>query len=839
MTGMLPAACLLALASLYGTGAQLLHETSLSSRLRSKVPLSKDGQENIGSFQELDDSIDGSAEISEQNDVTLQNFLDGDLKTRWKAIAAVGNRYVNRRRSLPMWDNMTQQSVSDHKECFLDSNRRRMMDKDMWPYPEPSDWGTVECGHRRRFTRRRAFAVAPFADIQPFQMDPPSTFVSSLYLESGGRINTLATAEFNRRLQASVNPIVLRVCPTCDAFYKTVYYRRFTFLNNFEAYDYMTCNWNPQMNVAGTDYKIYSTLKDALNDESSWQACTNASAPGVGFPGDCGNQSEFMLRPLGQWSSIPSQNGVCSFKQGGQTNVQFYILEATADILARRPVDPTPDRMLAWFKSESLVPASPLNSTWMSSVNYFTSMSSSQTGTGKNWASPSDVGALTAVQDNNMKGLLPAGIINQGPSPTTNPSLNGASSPLTYISGSATDALRFGPLISKNFSVCALTRYTGTGTSRRILQGSDTNWLLGHYAGSVGVAHFDLWATPASRNQFSTKWLAICGTSQELYTYQGGGMDLSPVAVAQSLQINVGGCPACQGQTSSFGVAEVIVWDKALTDAEVQQAIAYLNWKLEAGTPPTPVWTMPPSSFVTFGDPQTLGFSPQLWFKSEMIGASGSATWPSVTGSRTINSSSATGLSFRSGSIGPNACKRGFGAASCVNYLEGLETSALTLMTSVSGIFTVCSVTRYLDTTTQRTILAGYTNTVLKDGQKYVHGHYNGNVGVAQHNSVWRTASSDRNPGSLHWVVLCGSNGGGGIYEGVIDVSVPTYFPTTGTPVPITLGINLFQGTTGSPVRSKFGLMEFMVWNSRLSDAQMVQVGQYLLWKLQNFNTNR
>jgi len=854
MAGMLPAACLLVLAFVDVSRAQLLHETSLSSRLRSKVPESfKDGIENIGSLEEIDDNIDETDATKIKTDVTLANFLDGSLRSRWQAISKVGNRYDNRRRNMPMWDNITQQSVSDLKECFLDSNRRRMMDQDMWPYPNPADWSDVECGHRRRYDRRRASATPNFADVQPFAIDPPSTFVSSLYLEPGGRIGSLDPDEFNRRLQATTNPIVLRICPYCDAFYKTVYYRRFTYLNNFEAYDYFTCNWNPNMNVAGVDFKIYSTLMDALNDRNSWQSCSNASGLGVGFPGDCGNQSEFMLRPLGQWSSIPA--GTCPFKQGGQTMVQFFILEATSDVLKRKPADPTSDQMLAWFRSELIPTTKPYF--WKSFFNYFTASSSSQNGAAAQNAAGgfnapgADYGGLSPTQDATIQGLLPLGQTSSG---TLNPSLYGASSPLTFIKGSRNDALRFGTIITKNFSVCALTRYTGTGgitntnfasydnndnlssasnfssvtgsstvaqSYGRILQGSDTNWLLGHYMGSAGVAHFDIWATPAVRNLYSTKWLAICGTANEATTFVGGGMDMSPVALAQALTINTGGCPFCSTQTSNFGVAEVIAWNKTLNDTEVQQAIAYLNWKLEAGTQ---VQSLAYPASLASSDPQSLGFPPQLWYMSEKIQTS---SWTSVSGDNTITSSSASGLRFNQAST----CGSGFGAASCVNYLTGTTASALTLMSGLSGIFTICSVTRYLDSAAQKTILAGYNAKSSTD--VYVHGHYSGNVGVAQYGGVWRTASSARNPGSLHWLVLCGSNGGGGVFDGIVDVSVPTYFPATGTPNSISIGVN--KG--GSWSASNFGLMELMVWNSQLSNSQMQQAAQYLLWKLQNFPT--
>lgn len=820
MVGMLPSACLLVWTlALVGTSRAQLHETSLSSRLRSKVPeFSKDTNGLIGSLEEIDAADGDTAEASSTSDVTLHNFLEGTLRTRWKAISSVGNKFDNRRRTLPMWDNITQTTVTDFKECFGNSDRRRMMDPDKWPYGSaspPPDWGDVECAHRRRYSRRRVSA-----DVQPHQLDPPSSFVSALYLEPSGRTYSVSANDFNQRLQRALNPIIMRLCASCNPFYKTLFYRRFTYLNNFEAYDYMACNWNPDKNQNGVDFKIYNLLADALNDVNPWQSCSNATGSGVGFPGDCGNQSEYMLRVGGQWNSIPT--GGCAFHEGGQTDVQFFILEANADVKARQPMAPTQDQMIAWFKSED-IQYSNTKFSWPSSVNFFTATSGN--------GSLTDPGSLKLTIDGNQRNTYnPDHTFIRGLLPDLEPThqLFGASNPVAYLSGSTSDKVKFGTIISKNFTVCAVTRYTGSTTSQcqRIMQGSDTNWLLGHYMGSTGVAHFDDWVTPAVRNQGSQKWVVMCGAASEAMTFVGGGLDLSPNSAAQALGINIdGGCKSCKGQNSDFGVMEVIAWNKTLNATEIRQAISYLNWRLEYGTGSAiepSMLTSPNMLSNPSVPPYALNFplNPTMYFSGRLGIRSGS--WQ-------ISSSVGGTITCTAGTCNDYRVLPGFGALNNVNFLQGDTTTKLTFPGSWTGAFTICSVTRYVSASDQQSILVSSTTSGVP---QIIHGHFQGNVGVAKYGTVDRTATS-RNLASQNWLVFCGGTGVGAILDGILDVSVPAVFPSTGL-TGVTLGIN----TAGIAYVSKFALTELMVWNRQLSLADMQTAALYLLWELSG-NTNR
>eukprot|EP01052_Picozoa_sp_SAG31_P075439 SAG31_NODE_34630_length_331_cov_0.668103_1_plen_109_part_11 len=65
------------------------------------------------------------------------------------------------------------------------------------------------------------------------------------------------------------------------------YMRRVTPLKaGMSIHKMMLDEWTDYGNVAGVDFRIYSTEEDARNDANPWQHC--AFTPDVGFPGSCG-----------------------------------------------------------------------------------------------------------------------------------------------------------------------------------------------------------------------------------------------------------------------------------------------------------------------------------------------------------------------------------------------------------------------------------------------------------------------------------------------------------------------------------------------------------------------
>lgn len=126
------------------------------------------------------------------------------------------------------------------------------------------------------------------------------------------------------------------------------------------------------------------------------------------------------------------------------------------DTVPPKPDDPPAEGMVSWFKSENA------GSTWPSSVGDFEGKALHKSVT-------REVGAGY-----------------------------GADRPVTYIKGREWMAYEFGKVIPTTFTLCSVTRYTGTvgiGEPRgRILQTKESNFLHGHWSDRINVVHYAKWS---------------------------------------------------------------------------------------------------------------------------------------------------------------------------------------------------------------------------------------------------------------------------------------------------------------------------------------------------------
>ena len=139
------------------------------------------------------------------------------------------------------------------------------------------------------------------------------------------------------------------------------------------------------------------------------------------------------------------------------------------------------EELYAWFKSSELGETGNGSSKWVSKVGDFTAQPTSGT-----------------VQTVTSTG-------------------HGASAPVRAIKGGASSAYTFGKILADKYTICSLTRYTGSN-KKRILKGSRTNWLHGHWNGKAGVAHYDGWlGSSPSRVTPVDDWVLLCGTSKPFF----------------------------------------------------------------------------------------------------------------------------------------------------------------------------------------------------------------------------------------------------------------------------------------------------------------------------------
>lgn len=98
--------------------------------------------------------------------------------------------------------------------------------------------------------------------------------------------------------------IVHRECSSCAASHKDIFYRRLRNPGKINPWSLFMQTWAKQDNNMNVDFKLYSTLDDALADRNAWKSC-NYDDGGVGFPRDCGKTGAIGS----QWNTAGTSRG--------------------------------------------------------------------------------------------------------------------------------------------------------------------------------------------------------------------------------------------------------------------------------------------------------------------------------------------------------------------------------------------------------------------------------------------------------------------------------------------------------------------------------------------------
>lgn len=141
------------------------------------------------------------------------------------------------------------------------------------------------------------------------------------------------------------------------------------------------------------------------------------------------------------------------------------------------------------------------------------------------------------------------------------------------LEGSTSDGLKWpSGILPSNYTLFHVARYNG-GTERRIFDASNTNWLSGFHGGNAGVAYHNTWMTPQT-DHHGTDW--VISTDQlSLYRSNGVQRNTSNGSSAGDLTINMG----LYAETSDWQCAEVIIFDRILTQTEYEYVEQYLSKK--------------------------------------------------------------------------------------------------------------------------------------------------------------------------------------------------------------------------------------------------------------------
>lgn len=161
----------------------------------------------------------------------------------------------------------------------------------------------------------------------------------------------------------------------------------------------------------------------------------------------------------------------------------------------------------------------------------------------------------------------------------------GAMASLAMLEGYTSSDISFGSIVPPRFTICSMTRYTGSAKQRILTGETEAGWYHGHYLGHAGVASYNTAATQIKKDAIvpDTDWLPMCGTNQGTTpndimvgnSFVGTKASNARLAAPSKLGINK------RTEKSDFGLAELIIFDRALGKDEMMEVMAYFQRRLQ------------------------------------------------------------------------------------------------------------------------------------------------------------------------------------------------------------------------------------------------------------------
>lgn len=142
------------------------------------------------------------------------------------------------------------------------------------------------------------------------------------------------------------------------------------------------------------------------------------------------------------------------------------------------------------------------------------------------------------------------------------------------LEGTTSDGFQFpSGVLPSTYTLFHVTRYNGT--EGRVFDGVTSNWLSGFHGGKAGVAYHDGWIT-AQTDHHGTDWV-ISTDQNSLYRSNGVQRGTSGGSSSKQLSLNYGYYHS--SEPSDWQCAEVIVFNRTLTQTEYEQVEQYLSLK--------------------------------------------------------------------------------------------------------------------------------------------------------------------------------------------------------------------------------------------------------------------
>ena len=220
--------------------------------------------------------------------------------------------------------------------------------------------------------------------------------------------------------------------------------------------------------------------------------------------------------------------------------------------------------------------------TWSLDYGGFTGLSTGNSvtpATASNVLAPNISGLIAAYEGNTFSGTTWTDDIStydtnayRGAPSISSTQLNG----YNILEGTTSDGLQFpSGVLPSTYTLFHVTRYNN-GTRGRIFDGVTSNWLSGFHGNKAGVAYHNGWITSSSTDYHGFDWV-ISTDQNSLYRSNGVQRGASGGSSSKQLGLNYGYYYA--SEPSAWQCAEVIVFNRTLTQTEYEQVEQYLSMK--------------------------------------------------------------------------------------------------------------------------------------------------------------------------------------------------------------------------------------------------------------------
>jgi hypothetical protein len=152
----------------------------------------------------------------------------------------------------------------------------------------------------------------------------------------------------------------------------------------------------------------------------------------------------------------------------------------------------------------------------------------------------------------------------------------GNSKSITTVYGGGNDGILWPTsILPTTYTLFHVARQTSSSGRGRIFDGAVGNWLSGFWGGATGCAYHEGWMTNYSTDNHGLNWF-VSSDQNSLYRSAGVQRGNSGGSASSRLSILYGNF---SGETSSWAVAEIIVYNRTLTLSEIQSVETYLSNK--------------------------------------------------------------------------------------------------------------------------------------------------------------------------------------------------------------------------------------------------------------------